>query len=112
MKIKFISILIIAVAAIVLAVHLLANINSKKVLIVEKIDDQGVYVGPEIPKLKENSIDPVLRDINYAWDSMHEGNSYFKVRRYKEAAEAYKKAYSVHTTSGGSGIAGMKLIDT
>ena len=111
MKNKSVSISIIVVVAIIVVGYLFANTKQKKEITVSKIDDQGVYVGPKIPKSKENSINPVLRDINYAWDNIDAGNRFYNAGQYEQAVEAYKKSYAIKTTPAGA-FSGLRLIES
>ena len=88
--------------------------TSKKptvVITVQRIDSQGIYVGPETQKSKENSINSVLKDINDASDHIHNGNEYVKSGQYERAIEAYKKAYAYSENLPDGTMAGIMLIE-
>ena len=51
-----------------------------------------------------------LRAIDEAWDYVGLGNSYDAAGRYTEAADAYRKAYSIG--GGSSAVSGLKLAMT
>ena len=111
MKIKHILLTIATVAIIIVVWHLFAVATSKKDIVVKKIDTQEIYIGPDLKKSKENSINSVLREIDDASNYMRNGNEYVKSGQYQNAIEVYTKAYSysAHTSTGT--MAGLKLVE-
>lgn len=102
--------LVVSVIVIALAIFNLAQRSKASRLTVEHMEDgKGIFIGERRPEYKESdpskwspemreSVESHERDIKIiheSWEISRQGDNYFKMGRYEEALNAYKKAYEI-----------------
>lgn len=114
MKNKIIlKIAIVAILLLGVLFYLSSASNRKEKTFIQKIGDEGLFVGeekkaPNTPTDFSSQYDEQVKAVHGAWENIRLGDSYSKSGNYEDASEAYKKAYVI----GEKAVSGLLLAMT